>query len=66
MIFRYILVSYILLDLIDYFIYLMGCANEPASTSQPQSKGSGDKFEQAVNTIFDKYDKDKSGFLDKA
>jgi len=40
------------------------CANEQGNVSQPSK--SDDKFEKAVNAIFDKYDKDKSGFLDKA
>jgi Ca2+-binding EF-hand superfamily protein len=43
------------------------CCGDASATSQPQNKpkDSGDKFEKAVNTIFDKYDVDKSGYLDK-
>lgn len=58
----------------------MGCGSSDSNNSvsqpkkeeskeQPQqsaSKPSDDKFEKAVNAIFDKYDKDKSGELDKA
>lgn len=44
------------------------CADDKGGVSSPgthNKASSGDKFENAVNAIFDKYDKDKSGLLEK-
>lgn len=39
------------------------CVSDQANVSQPKSD---DKYQKAVNAIFDKYDKDKSGLLEKS
>lgn len=38
-------------------------ASQPVKSNKPQS--SDDRIRQAVKTVFQKYDKDKSGLLDK-
>ncbi len=46
----------------------MGCgSSSETGQPQPQSKASAqdEKLRKAVNTVFEKYDKDKSGLLDK-
>lgn len=44
------------------------CADDKGGVSQPGGQNktlSNSKVEDAVNAIFEKYDKDKSGLLDK-
>jgi Ca2+-binding EF-hand superfamily protein len=45
------------------------CADDKGGVSQPGAHNktlSNSKVEDAVNAIFEKYDKDKSGLLDKS